>query len=137
MNQYLKIAIEILLEEKRRITQLRDEYSKELPSLPKGSVQSRTFTTGECYYLACREEVTGNLMYHKIGFDEQTALDVKKQVDRRRNLEKFLRQAKKELYAIEQSLKPLQRLQSSVISQLQNVSQNTLPIQPPAINHEL
>ncbi len=80
-------------EELRNMNMIR-QYTKELEQLPKGSIRAKKVKGNVYYYLNFRD---GEKVVSKyIGKDEQKINDLRKQIERRIQIEKILKELKAE-----------------------------------------
>jgi hypothetical protein len=90
----------VIESEKARIISLQEQYSKEISELPKGHI----IPNGKYYHLHvyCAETQKTSTKY--VGNGKEVFL-LSKQIERRKHLEKQLREIKKELITIDKMLK--------------------------------
>jgi len=85
-----------------RMTALKQNYEKELASLPKGTIRKKAKRARVYFYLAYRAE--GKVVSEYIGYDESALDDLRERLERRKNIEALLRSIKNELRLMNRAL---------------------------------
>ena len=98
------IISDILKDEYERLKTLEAQYSNQLKDLPKGSLSKRKRSGNVYLYLMYRK---GNKVITKyVGrIDSDRSIQLIKQVEKRKQIEKKLRQVKKDLNELERTIK--------------------------------
>jgi hypothetical protein len=90
----MNVLFALLSKEENRNENMIIEYSRELDTLPKGSIQSKKVKDKVYYYLTFRD---GNKVITKyIGKDEESLLSIREQLARRKQVEEILKKLKEE-----------------------------------------
>ena len=90
----MSMLASIVAKEQLRNMNMILEYTKELEVLPKGSIRAKNVKGNVYYYLNYRD---GDKVVSKyIGKDESKIDDLKKQIERRVQIEKILKELKAE-----------------------------------------
>ena len=97
------IIEDALREEKDRNKQIREAYLREIASLPHGSLTIKEIGTNSYCYLRFREGDKVRLKY--MGKAEDTEDLLRKQIERRRELESLLKDLNNDMKLIEKVIK--------------------------------
>ena len=90
----MSVLAALLLREENRNENMISEYTHELETLPKGSIKPKKVKDKIYYYLTFRD---GDKVFTKyIGKDEQTIIQIREQLARRRQVEEILKKLKEE-----------------------------------------
>lgn len=96
----------------QNIQQLIESKSKELESLPLGSIQRKRINFQEYYYRVWRERGTKKLKYQTLGtVTTEKAQEFAKEKQLKEGLREELRQLKKDKSCLEKEIKKAQKLQ--------------------------
>ena len=95
---------EILREEYSRLEKLKGRYSKELESLPRGTISRKTIRNHEYYYLVYRSK--DKVKFDYLGKKGAPRLrEIESILSRRKEIEEKLKQVTKSIREIEKSLR--------------------------------
>lgn len=83
------------LREAKRMTALRELYEKQFEDLPKGSVHAKERNSKKYFYLTYRRD--GKVVSEYVGNDESIIDDLKERIERRKGVERLIKDIKKEL----------------------------------------
>jgi len=100
---------EMLAKEKEKNLRMQEKYRKELAQLPKGSILPRKRGSYEYFEINvyCPDAKRGVLKH--IGKDKAVVDELRQKINRRRYLEKEIRELNRELETIERMLRPAQK----------------------------
>ena len=100
----MAMVFDVLEEEKQRLLSLKAKYRQRLTELPKGSISRKKRRNREYLYLAYRE--SGKVKFEYIGpVGSEAAQEAEVQVQRRKDLERKLRQVEENLADVERGLR--------------------------------
>jgi len=95
---------DILREEYTRLEKLKDQYCKELESLPKGTISRKKIRNHEYYYLAYRSK--DKVKFDYLGKKDAPRLrEINSKLGRRKEIEGKLKQVNKSIKEIGKSLR--------------------------------
>ena len=90
----MSILAALLSKEENRNENMIAEYSRELETLPKGSIKPKKVKDKIYYYLTFRD---GDKVITKyVGKDEESLIPIKEQLARRKQVEEILKKLKEE-----------------------------------------
>ncbi|MGM0442442.1 MAG: hypothetical protein ACQEQC_08505 [Elusimicrobiota bacterium] len=96
----MSIIKDILSEEKERLEKLIESYKKEIDNLPRGYISIKEINDNKYAYRSYREKDKVKSIY--LGKpDSNKVKEVEEQIKERKNYEKLLKQAKKNLEEVE------------------------------------
>lgn len=100
----MKILNDILQEEKERLLELKRIYQSKIQHFPKGSLIKKNIKGHEYYYLNYR--LYKKQIFKYIGkLSGEEVKDLLTKIEERRKFEKYLRQVKKDIKAIEKKIR--------------------------------
>jgi hypothetical protein len=100
----MKILNDILQEEKERLLELKKIYQSKIKHFPKGSLIKKNIKGHEYYYLNYR--LYKKQIFKYIGkLSGEEVKDLLTKIEERRKFEKYLRQVKKDIKAIEKKIR--------------------------------
>ena len=89
---------EIVKQHKKQLLKMKRKYREQIAVLPKGSLTVKKMSSGEYWYLKYREGKKVITKY--IGKLSNSVMEIEKQIEQRKILEKTLRDIEKELALI-------------------------------------
>jgi hypothetical protein len=100
----MSVVYDVLREEYSRLERLKDQYTKELESLPRGTISRKKIRNGEYYYLAYR--IKDKVKFDYLGKkDAQKLREIESQIARRKEIEDKLRRVNNSMKEIGKSLR--------------------------------
>ena len=100
----MALVFDVLEEEKHRLLSLEAKYRQQLTELPRGSISRKKRRNREYLYLAYRD--SGKVKFEYIGpVGSEAAQEAEVQVQRRKDLERKLRQVEENLADVERGLR--------------------------------
>ena len=90
------------LREVKRMTALRKAYEQQLENLPKGSVCVKERNGNQYFYLTYRRD--GKVVSEYVGNDEAAIDELKERLERRKGVERLIREIKKEIALMDKVL---------------------------------
>lgn len=94
----MSFVLNMITQEEKRITLLKNNYEDQLSRLPKGTMRIRQKGNNAYYYLSYREGKKVTTEY--IGKDEYRIALIKEQLEKRKHIEDMLKELNKELILI-------------------------------------
>ena len=100
----MAVVMDILEDERRRVVRLISKYESEMSELPKGSISIKKRSSRDYAYLAHREG--RKVVFDYVGPASSDAVqELRGKIKRRKELEDRIRQVKRNLKAVERSLR--------------------------------